>query len=350
VLITHGNALTYVRNASERYRPGREDRFSQLFDFSFDLSVHDMFVAWSAGASLYCAPERGLTGLGDFIQRCELTFWLSVPATAAFMRQLRMLKPGNYPTLRWSLFCGENLPMGLARAWQDAAPNSIVENLYGPTEATVAFTAYRLPRDHRAELDALSTVPIGTPLSGQKFMLIDDEGKPARDGEAGELCLGGAQVAAGYWRARDQTATRFRPPECAELPTMRWYRTGDRAAVSREHGLIFLGRIDRQTKIRGHRVELLEVENAIRAAAATDLVAAIPWPIDQEGLTLGLVGLVAGSSRSPKDIMDRCSNILPEYMMPGQIYRIADWPLNANGKTDYASLTGLLKNVDVELR
>jgi amino acid adenylation domain-containing protein len=350
VLISHANALAYITNASERYRAGPQDRFSQLFDFSFDLSVHDMFLAWGAGACLYCAPKASLAGFGDFIRRCGLTFWFSVPSTAAFMRQLRMLKPGSYPTLRWSLFCGEALPVGLARTWQEAAPNSIVENLYGPTEATVAFTAYRLSRERRSDLDAMQTVPIGMPLPGQTVMVVDEDGKPLQNGEAGELCLGGSQVAAGYWRAPDQTLTRFKPPGCAGATGMRWYRTGDRAVMSSEHGLLFLGRMDRQVKIRGHRVELLEVENAIRAAAKTDMVAAVPSAAGDDGLVLCIVGLVAGSQKSPEEIIDRCRETLPSYMVPSQIYKLADWPLNASGKTDYSSLTKQLHNVGFQLQ
>lgn len=344
VPISHGNALTYVRNVMRRYRPGPDDRFSQLFDFSFDLSVHDMFLAWSAGACLYCAPE-GVIGLSDFIRRCRLTFWFSVPSTAAFMRQLRMLKPDSFPSLRWSLFCGEALPMQLAAAWQEAAPNSTVENLYGPTEATVAFTAYRLPKERRPELDALPTVPIGTPLSGQRIMIANAAGEPLRDGEAGELYLGGSQVAEGYWQAPEQTFARFQPPRRADAHGTRWYRTGDRAVMSSEHGLIFLGRIDRQAKIRGLRVDLLEVENAMRLAAGTETVAAVPWPVGDDGLARGIVGFAAGSEKTPADIIDSCRDCLPDYMVPSQICHVADWPLNANGKTDYAALMELLENV-----
>jgi D-alanine--poly(phosphoribitol) ligase subunit 1 len=347
VLISNANALAYIENARRRYRPGPDDRFSQLFDFSFDLSVHDMFLAWSCGACLYCPPEGKLIGLSDFIRRCQLTFWFSVPSTAAFMRQLRMLKPGSYPSLRWSLFCGEALPMGLAASWQEAATNSTVENLYGPTEATVAFTAYRLPKESRAELNALPTVPIGMPLSGQRVMVTDDRGEPLADGQAGELFLGGPQVAAGYWHAPDQTAARFQPPRHANGEATRWYRTGDRVIMSSEHGLIFLGRVDRQAKIRGHRVELMEVEHSMRLAAGTDTVAAIPWPIGDDGLALGVVGFVAGSQKIAAEIIEACRARLPDYMVPGQIHCIRNWPLNGNGKTDYISLTGLLNNDDV---
>jgi D-alanine--poly(phosphoribitol) ligase subunit 1 len=350
VLISNGNALAYIENARKRYHPGPDDRFSQLFDFSFDLSVHDMFLAWSSGACVYCAPEGKLIGLSDFIRRCGLTFWFSVPSTAAFMRQLRMLKPGSYPTLRWSLFCGEALPMGLATTWQEAAPNSIVENLYGPTEATVAFTAYRLPKQRQPELEALPTVPIGMPLSGQKVMVVNGDGEPLPEGQPGELFLGGSQVAAGYWHAPDQTAARFHPPLFVQAEGTNWYRTGDRVVMNSEHGLVFLGRIDRQTKIRGHRVELLEVEHTIRVAAGTDTVAAIPWPVGDDGLALGVVGFVAGSQKTPEEIIEACRNSLPDYMVPSQIQCIINWPLNGNGKTDYLSLTELLRNGDVKLQ
>jgi D-alanine--poly(phosphoribitol) ligase subunit 1 len=240
--------------------------------------------------------------------------------------------------------------MKLARSWQEAAPNSIVENLYGPTETTIAFTAYRLPKGHRPDLDVLPTVPIGMPLCGQRVMVVDARGEPLRDGEVGELCLGGSQVASGYWRAPDQTAARFRAPQCANDHGTRWYRTGDRVVMSAEHGLIFLGRVDRQTKIRGHRVELMEVENAMRLAAGTDTVAAVPWPVGDDGLALGLVGFIAGSPKTEAEIIDACGDTLPDYMVPSRIYRAAHWPINANGKTDYSSLTGLLDNGDVELR
>jgi amino acid adenylation domain-containing protein len=343
VLITHTNALAYVKNVSERFRPGPEDRFSQVFDFSFDLSVHDIFVAWAAGACLYCAPEGSLVGTGEFIRRCGLTFWLSVPATAAFMRQVRMLKPGSYPTLRWSLFCGEALPMTLARAWQEAAPNSTVENLYGPTEATVAFTTYRLPKEHNAELEAMQTVPIGLPLQDQRVMIVDECGKQLPDSEAGELCLGGSQVAGGYWRAPEKTAERFIAPQCAEAAGVRWYRTGDLAVMTKQHGLLFRGRIDRQTKIRGFRVELMEVENAMRAAAGTDTVGAVAWPLDSGGLASGIVGFVSGAQKSVEEIIDGCRRALPRYMVPTRIHQLDKWPLNPNGKTDYKPMTEFLK-------
>lgn len=341
ILISHRNVLTYLRNVLSRYAPTPDDRFSQLFDFSFDLSVHDMFLCWAAGACLCCAPEGNILGLDDFIRRLGITYWFSVPSVAAFMAKLRALKPGRYPTLRVSLFCGEALPMSLARKWQSAAPNAVLDNLYGPTEATVAFTAFRLQPSNQLQTDELDVVPIGTPFPNQRFAIIDEAGDELPDGEAGELCLGGAQVAQGYWQASELTGARFRGPNQAD-PDIRWYRTGDRAIRTHEHGLLFLGRVDRQVKILGHRVELSEVEAALRSAAGAEMAAAVAWPVSNDGLATGIVGFLP-SLQSEAETISACRRTLPTYMVPNKIVWLADWPLNVNGKTDYKRLLVMLE-------
>ena len=342
VLISHANAMAYVESVRERYAPRPDDRFIQLFDFSFDLSVHDMFLCWAAGACLYSAPQNAKSMPRDFVRRHQLTFWFSVPSTAVFMSRMHVLKPGDFPSLRWSLFCGEALPMRLAREWQKAAPNSIVENLYGPTEATIAFTAYRVPQGGEAGTDGLDFVPIGWPLPGQAVAVLGSDGLPVRDGEVGELCLGGSQVAGGYWRSPDKTAERFAPPRCAPEGT-RWYRTGDLAVNGPQHGLLFMGRIDRQVKIRGHRVELQEIEAVIRSEAGTDAVGVLPWPVLENGLAMGVAGFLSGRRATIAEIIEGCRRRLPEYMVPTNLHDLAEWPLNANGKTDYGALRSILE-------
>ncbi len=143
VLVAHRNVTPLIRGMAERYEIDEHDRCSQTFDLTFDLSVFDMFVAWERGASVHCLTDKTLLKPGGFIRDHELTVWFSVPSVAVFLRRFGMLTPGRYPSLRWSLFCGEALPVEIAEAWAAAAPNSIVENLYGPTEATIACTVYR---------------------------------------------------------------------------------------------------------------------------------------------------------------------------------------------------------------
>jgi len=264
------------------------------------------------------------TGAKRFVREHDLTCWFSTPSAVGMLARMRLLHPGDFPSLRWSLFCGEALPKRLAAIWQAAAPNSVLENLYGPTEATIAFTAYRLPTD-LTELPDI--VPIGTALVGQRTMI---------DSISNELLLNGTQVTEGYWRRPDLTAERF-----PTVGDQRWYRTGDRVAEG-QHGLEFLGRLDRQVKISGHRVELMEVEAKLRIAAECDSVAAIAYPIDEDGMAQGIVALVAAESRPTQDIMADCRRALAPYMVPSRLIRVIDWPLNSSGKTDYRAFETLI--------
>jgi amino acid adenylation domain-containing protein len=346
VLIRNRNVLAYLVAAATRYRPGPEDRFTQLFDLSFDLSVHDMFLCWGAGAALYCVPESAKLAPRELVRRNDLTFWFSVPSTASAMSRLRMLRSGDLPSLRWSLFCGEPLSRRLAEAWATAAPNSTLENLYGPTEATIAFTVYRLPILSGNWDRVPETVPIGHPFPGLRTAVVDEEGACVPQGKPGELCLGGPQVAEGYWERPDLTAALFVAPRGTEADGTPWYRTGDRVAMTQQHGLVFYGRTDTQVKIAGYRVELQEIEEVVRRAADCDCVAAVPWPRDADGLARGVVVFLTTCTVPDDAILLACRGQLPPFVVPSRLFRLTDWPLNANGKTDRRALAGMAKELD----
>jgi amino acid adenylation domain-containing protein len=341
VLVRQRNVMPYLRSVAARYAPTPEDRCTQLFDLTFDLSVHDMFLCWGAGATLFRIPNKTRFAPREFVRRHELTMWFSVPSTAAMMLGLRALRPGDFPSLRLSLFCGEGLPKRLAAAWAAAARNAVIENLYGPTEATIALTGFRIPRE-TAAFDAMpEVVPIGTPLPEQDAVPVYPSGEQVADGEEGELCLAGSQVTDGYWRRPDLTSQRF-VRFAWDTADRVWYRTGDRARRTREHGLVFLGRLDRQVKIAGHRVELQEIEAVLHHAAGTN-AAAIAWPLGPDGLARGIVGFVSRTTSSSDDMLDTCRQALPPYAVPSAIYQVEDWPLNSSGKTDHACLRDLME-------
>ena len=149
VMVSHANVLHYVDYVTKRYGFESNDRFSQTFDLTFDLSAHDLFVTWTNGACLCVPTQKQMIKPGAFINAARLTAWFSVPSTAVFMRRLGELKPGLYPHLRLSLFCGEALPVDVVRDWSAAAPNSLIENIYGPTELTIGCTAYRWDQSKR---------------------------------------------------------------------------------------------------------------------------------------------------------------------------------------------------------
>jgi non-ribosomal peptide synthetase component F len=164
VKVSHANVVHFVRSAVSRYGITETDRFSQNFDLTFDVSAFDMFVAWERGACVCCPSQKTLLNPASFIRSAGLTIWFSVPSLASMMTRLGALKPEVFPSLRWSLFCGEPLPQEIAMGWAAAAPNSTVENLYGPTEATIACSAYRWDPERSPLACDRGIVPIGHPL------------------------------------------------------------------------------------------------------------------------------------------------------------------------------------------
>lgn len=340
VAISHQNLNAYLEWALDRYPVSPQDRVSHLFETTFDLSVHDLLLTFLNGACLYVFSPTDRLAAAKRICEYALTHWFSVPSVAMMMAQMRLLKPGRFPSLRYSLFCGEGLPASTAQAWQQAAPHSILDNLYGPTETTIAITHYRWnPETSLAEC-VNGLVPIGRlNRADHQARLLDEQGKIAPPGAAGELCLSGPQVTTGYWDQPEVTTEKF--IVCADTGTTRWYQTGDWVQPLPQGGWAFLHRIDHQVQIRGYRVELAAVDHALRQAAGTDLAISIPvaskiTPQVFTELWAVLVGEPAAFSTAA--ILAKCQQYLPPYMVPSQVHFIDHLPLNANGKINRQAL------------
>jgi len=331
VPISNANVGAYLRYATSRYdvRPG--DRCSQTFDLTFDLSVHDLFVCWAAGATLCPVPDRQLMLPAQFLKQQRLTAWFSVPSVAAALARARLLKPASFPSLRLALFCGEPLPATLAADFQAAAPGAILENLYGPTETTIAITRYRWSAADSPSACVHGIVPIGEMFDEHACVVVSDAGTPVGVGEPGELCLSGPQVARGYWNDPERSALSFTPIEGRAGV---FYRTGDRVRQDAKGCLYYLGRRDHQVKIGGFRVELQEVEAALRLGAGTDQAVAVPWPIGDTNPSSLVAALGGASVASDARVLEACRARLPAYMVPRQIFRFPELALNANGKLD----------------
>ena len=339
VMVTHGNATHVVRTAVDRYGITADDRFSQMFDATFDLSVFDMFVAWHQGACVCCPSRTAMWNPGTFIQEQRLTVWFSVPSVAMLMNGLGALKPERYPSLRWSLFCGERLPVESAQAWAAAAPSSIVENLYGPTELTVFCTAYRWDPALSAAECELGVVPIGHPLPGMHAVVADESLCEVGPGEIGELLVTGPQRTPGYWQDSEATARAHVSIPGSEAT---FYRTGDRVRRPIDGGpLVFRGRVDHQIKIRGHRVELGEVESTLLEVPGVESAAAVGWPTTASGAS-GIAAFVSGEGVEAASIRSSLLSKLQGYAVPQTIRVLRRMPLNANGKVDRQALLSLL--------
>lgn len=335
VSVNGTNLKFYLNYTLERYQINEFDKLSQMFDLTFDLSVHDIFLAAMSGACLCVVPERFVMGPAKFIREKELTLWFSVPSVVMFMNKFRMLKPDNFQSLRFSLFCGEALPAKSAELWQKAAPNSIVENLYGPTEATIAFTNYRWNSENSPNECINGVVPIGSAFNGLKTTILKENGSKAAIDEPGELLLGGDQVTDGYYQNRELTKEKY----ITHLDDGRWYRTGDLVKQDFNGCLYFLGRIDDQIQIRGYRVELQEIDQVLREASGTELAVAIPV-FDENGNVESIAGCIqlTESDELKSKIVAYCSKSLTKYMVPSMIHFIDHIPLNSNGKINRKEL------------
>lgn len=333
--VTQENVDAYVAHVVAAYGVGPNDRASQMCDLTFDLSVHDLWVTWCAGACLCVPPKGAKMAPTRYINRQQLTLWTSVPSVAMVMSRLRALKPGSLPTLRASLFCGEGLPAALADEWSAAAPSSTVDNLYGPTEATVATTGYRWTPGEQAD----GLVPIGEPFPKQRVAVVDRDGNEAPPGEPGELCVAGPQVAPGYFRDRERTASAFKalPGEGDTI----WYCTGDLVERDPKRGLLYRGRIDDQVQIMGFRVELQEVDGALRAAIGSSLAMAVSYPPGPAAQAVYAFAVEADIDEATA--LDRCRERLAPYMVPRRVFFRPDLPMNNNGKIDRNALRSILE-------
>jgi len=342
VMVSHRNVRHYIDWAVNRYSVTEKDRVSQTFDMTFDLSVHDMFVAWECGACVCCPSQKAMIKPGRFIKEARLSIWFSVPSTAVFMKRFGELKPGLYPDLRLSIFCGEALPVDVAKTWSSASPNSIVENVYGPTELTIACTAYRWD-DARSPAECeQGTVPIGEPFEGMDALVVDEQLHEVHPDTDGELLMTGPQLSLGYWEDNEKTARVFVvPPGKSQI----YYRTGDRVRRPLNgKPMVYLGRMDNQLKILGHRVELGEIEAVIREESGVDGVVAVGWPVTPSGAD-GVEVFLQADNLDTKALLDEIKSKLPTYMVPQTIHLLPQFPLNVNGKYDRKALIKILEDV-----
>lgn len=319
VPITHRNISTFFEVSLPRYAAGPEDRFSQVHETTFDLALCDLFPAWAAGACVCVLSRLQALDPGRWVREYGLTVWHSTPSLVRALQRHDWLAPGSIAGLRHSAFAGEPLLADTARYWHRAAGGCVIDNLYGPTEASMACTAYRWDPGR----DDGSDVPIGWANEGTSLLVLDDRGRAGA--AAGGLLVGGPQVFGGYLDPADD-AGRF-----VEHGGRRWYRTGDRVRVRPDGALVHLGREDGQVKINGYRVELGEVEAALREVAGRDAVAlAVPGGTGH----LLVAYLLGGGEPDLVAVARTLAGRLPAYMLPKHVWWRPEPPLNAHGKVD----------------
>jgi len=314
---------------SGRYAFTPQDRFLQMFDLAFDPSIFAFLVPLSVGASFYPLPRKSITYLevADVLETQQISVAMMVPSV------INYLKPYfgelELPHVRYSLFCGEALRHDTLSAWAACVPHAKIENLYGPTEATIVCLRYEWQRGEPPHPQGKGIVPIGTPMEGvQAFIHADDSAA-----DTGELCLIGDLVTTSYWNDPSKTAAAFGTNEAGQ----RFYRTGDLCRRDQAGNVLYLGRIDSQVKVDGHRIELEDIEFHARAIDNGDREVAAVVHSSEPGRHV-IVLFVEGEDVDAPRLCDHLRTRLPGYMIPREIVPVGRFPLNSNGKIDRAAL------------
>lgn len=346
VQVSHAALTNLAVGFRDRHGFGPGQRLLMLPPLTFDASVGDVFPAWVSGATLIPDPDPVTLGAAEL---CALVDRLGVTAidtaAAQWQQWVRELSgrpaPPELASLRLVMIGGEAVRPDAVAAWGRLTGGRIrLVNHYGPTEATVCATTYETVDG--TELGG-AALPLGSPLPGVSVTVMDEQLRPVPVGVPGELCLGGVGLARGYAGRPDLTAAAFVPGPAGQ----RLYRTGDRVVRRRDGRLDFLGRTDRQVKIRGHRIELGEVESALVSHKAVR-EAAVLARTGPDGMA-GLVAYVvpagpagvdrAGGGRDlPESLRSWCAQRLPEYLRPGSYVVLDRLPTTEHGKTDLAAL------------
>ncbi|MFI9788333.1 amino acid adenylation domain-containing protein [Kitasatospora sp. NPDC051984] len=296
---------------------------------SFDLSVFEIFAPLTVGGCVVLAPTGVLDLVTDPSRYAGLTLVNTVPSAAR-----ELVLAGAMPTsVRWVNLAGEALAPGLVRDLYLLSGVEKVNNLYGPSEDTTYSTWTATdPADART--------PIGVPVDGTSALVLDAGLRPVPLGAVGELYLSGAGVTRGYLGRPGLTAERYLPASGGG----RLYRTGDLVRWRPDGKLDYLGRADGQVKVRGHRVELGEVEEVLRRHP--DVVGAVVVAREDASGVLGLVAYVVLSDEEfdPAALAAFVRGRLPQFMVPGAFVELAEFPLLPNGKIDRGALPAMDPN------
>jgi amino acid adenylation domain-containing protein len=323
VLMTHG-ALCRV-GAAQVHLAGLEGqgRVLQLAALGFDVAYGDLATTFCAGATLCLArSEDVLPGpsLARTLRRCRVTY-LETPASL-----LAVTEPEDLPHLEVLLIGGEVCPRQVLERWGQGRRLFIA---YGPTETTVAVTL--------APYAGRPTV-IGRPMAGARAYVLDLHDRAVPVGAAGELCIGGPTLAQGYLGRPALTAQRFQPDPFSPDPGARLYRTGDLARFLPDGGLEFLGRLDRQVKVRGYRIEPGEVEAALEELPGVARALVAPsGHVEHRGLEAWVLPS-PGAGPDPAALRRALAERLPSHLVPSSLTLIKEIPLTSHGKIDWSAL------------
>ncbi len=334
VPISYKNVSAFVEGYNQLGIPvSSEDRYLQMFDLTFDVSVASFLIPLLSGACVYTVPSEGIKYMQVYkiIKDHAITFAAIVPSVINYLKSY--FNEIRLPQLKYCILTAEASKNEIVREWASCIPNCTIINLYGPTEGTIWCTGYTWTKSTTLK-GYNEMMAIGQPFYGIRALILDDQLNEVQQGEKGQLCISGGQITPGYLNNEEKNKESFFVKD-----GNRFYKTGDLCYKDPAGDIFYCGRLDHQVKIQGFRIELSEIEVAVRSFADIN-VAAIGYKNDKGLTQIGV--FVENFKDDTRLIKQHLESKLPYYMIPSEIRSIRDFPVNTSGKVDRLALAKLL--------
>ncbi len=327
------------------YDLDESDRFLQMFDLTFDVSVACTLIPLLVGACVYTVPPDSVkyTYVLNLLRKQHITFATLVPSLLSYI--MPFFDRIELPNLKYCVLTAEASQQLLIEKWSKCIPNAEIINLYGPTEATIWCTGYKWTLQKSKENTYNGLISIGTPFKSLTALIMNERNELLPLGEKGELCVSGNQITVGYWgNAEKNMQSFFTFNHGGE--EMVFYKTGDLCYYNSDGNIMYCGRIDNQVQIQGFRVELSEIEHVAKEFLQSNNVAVIAFTNDLGNTQVHL--FVENYKENVKNIFEYLQKKLPYYMIPTKITVIEKFPINNSNKIDRIELKKLLTHTQSE--
>lgn len=342
VLVPHGSAANHCIDLSKYYGHHPGDRILQFASPNFDASLEQIFTCFAAGAALVLRDAE-VWPPADFsrmIHELSLTV-VNIPPVywhQWVVEDLVSKEPVANPQLRLVIIGGDVLLSETLNMWyRTPMASARLLNAYGPTETTITSAIYEVPGAENGR--TLWRVPIGRPTAHRAFYILDECGQPVPIGVPGELHIGGPCLASGYLNHADLTAARFVPDPFSREPQACMYRTGDLARYLPDGNIEFLGRVDRQVKLRGFRIELEEIESVLQQHPAVgEVTVTVQQGTGSDSQLVGYIVTKGGATAPMEELRAFLRKQVPDYMVPSAFVFLDALPLLPTGKIDRSAL------------
>ncbi|MGJ8736181.1 amino acid adenylation domain-containing protein [Zobellia laminariae] len=342
IMHTHYSGLSLAKIAADTYNFNPDDIFGNPAPLHFDPSTFGYFVSPLVGATTVIIPDAHLkmpASLSALISKERITVWYSVPLMLLQLLHSETLDKHDFSSLRWVLFAGEVFITKHLRALMKKWPNARFSNLYGPAELILCtyYNVLKLPKKDEP-------IPIGNVWANTEYKILDENNNDALENETGQLAVRSATMMQGYWNNKSLTEQSFHKVTIADGYEHIYYKTGDLVKLNNNGELLFLGRNDRQIKLRGYRVELDEIELTLLKHNDIEEVAVLVLGKDEEVQELAaVIKPLKGVSINLTYLREFCKIQLPSYAIPKTIEFMKDLPRTSSGKISRKEIGKLLE-------